>query len=92
MNISVTLKEVLGANKLKARARVYINDNATGFSLNIEGLRVIDDGVKAPWIAMPQEKYWKGDEAKYKDIVSLNEIAKDQVFSSILTEYKKLKD
>lgn len=92
MDISVTLNEVLGANKLKCRARVYAHEKSTGFSIQLEGLRVIDDGVKPPWVALPQEKYMRNDEIKYKDIIKLSEVARDQIFNTIINDYKKLKE
>ena len=91
MQISITVKEILGASKLKARARLYLHDSTTGLSIDIQGLRIIDDGIKPPWIAMPQEGYWKGETMQYNDIIELNSIGKEKVFSSILKEYKKLK-
>lgn len=91
MNFDVTVKEVLGAKKLKARARVHFYDEVTGLSLDIEGLRIIDDEVKAPWVALPQESYWKNEKMFYKDLLGLNDIARAKIYGAILTEYKKLK-
>lgn len=84
--------EILRAKSLKYRVRLTGYDESTGVRIKIDGLRVIDDGVKPPWVGLPQERYWLSDgSAKYKKLLDLNEEAKAQILKPIIEEYKRRK-
>jgi DNA-binding cell septation regulator SpoVG len=76
-----------GRSKLKAKAYVTLLFQ-NGVQITIKNFRIIDDGIKAPWVGVPTERVTKNNEEKYFEMLWMNDRGQGQIYPKILEAYK----
>ena len=76
-----------GGSQLKAKANVTLHA-PNGIEISIKGLRIHDDGVKAPWVGVPTERYQKNGKTEYAEMLWINSIGQSEIYPKVLAAYK----
>ncbi len=79
---------VKGNSKLKAKAHVTVRTE-NGWELTLKGLRIHDDGIKAPWVGVPTERYSKNGKDEYTEMLWINQTAQSDLYPKVLFAYKE---
>lgn len=88
LKVKVRLFPISGGGHMVSRAIVTLDHKDSDFNVRLSGFRVMQ-GKKGLWVAVPQDKYMVGEEIKYKPTVFLNQVAREIIFSAVLSEYQK---
>lgn len=84
----ISVFPVNGNSKLKAKCNVSLSFE-NDWEVSIKGLRIHDDGVLAPWVGVPTEKYEKNGATQYAEMLWLNQKVQSDLYPKIIAEYRK---